>query len=160
MMLSTDDLRGKGLSELEAIYQRTGAAAQGPPTLPRGRFVGHFLRWLENDGARHPLWRPGVALMFQLTPFGVDFNEQRWFFFGLPALAAGRFTPRVERSRWRGTDAVCLHYDASLLPGPVKGLLYDEVQPLNDAICLGLGGINAPRGRGDMFFFALECVAP
>jgi hypothetical protein len=34
-------------------------------------------------------------------------------------------------------------------------LLYDEVKMLSPSLCLGIGGINAARGRGDHFFFAL-----
>lgn len=64
--------------------------------------------------------------------------------------------PRVGPSRWRDTEAVTLHYERSRLPAPIRGVLYDEVKPLTDTICLGLGGINAERGDGDQFFFALE----
>jgi len=154
MMISVEELKHRELAGLEALYLQQGPA----PRPPQGVFRGHFLRWLETQGARHPVWRPLVALMFQLIPFGVDFNERRWFFFGAPWLAAGRFAPRLQRSRWRETEVVCLDYDVSALPGPIRGLLYDEVQPLNESLCLGLGGINAPRGQGDLFFMALERV--
>jgi hypothetical protein len=92
---------------------------------------------------------------FKWTPFGVDFDTRLWFFWHA-ALAAGRFEPRPGRSRWRDTEAVGLHYHVSRLPGPVRGVLYDEVKPLSADLCLCIGGINAPRGQGDHFFFALQ----
>jgi hypothetical protein len=59
------------------------------------------------------------------------------------------------RSRWRDTETVRLHYEVSRLPGPVRAVLYDEVKVLSPSLCLGIGGINAARGRGDHFFYAL-----
>ena len=145
-------LQGLGLAELEQLYGRPGEVA-----LPAGCFAGHHLRWLRTPGARHPLWRPAEALLFQRTPFGVDFARRRWFFWRRE-LGLGRFTPSAGPSRWRDTDTIRLDYEVSRLPGPLRGLLYDEVRPLSGTLCLGLGGINAPRGRGDHFFFALQRI--
>ena len=138
------------LAELETLY-----AAPRPVWVPAGIFRGSHLAWLDTPGARHPVIRPLQHLGFRLTPFGIDFTTHRWFFFH-PHLAGGRFTADVGASRWRDTDTVRLRYDVSRLPDPLRALLYDEVKPLSSTLCLGLGGINATRGRGDHFFFALE----
>ncbi|PKN31442.1 MAG: hypothetical protein CVU63_23915, partial [Deltaproteobacteria bacterium HGW-Deltaproteobacteria-20] len=61
-------------------------------------------------------------------------------------------------SRWRDTQTIRLHYHPSRLPGAVRTFLYDEVKPLTESLCLGIGGINAPRGRGEQFLFSLERV--
>lgn len=142
-------LRRCSRAELEDLY-----VASRPISVPRGLFHGCFLAWLDTPGARHPVFHPLQVLGFELTPFGVDFTARRWFFFH-PRLAAGRFTAEAGPSRWRDTDAVCLRYEVSRLPGPLRRVLYDEVKPLSPTLCLGLGGINAARGRGDHFFFAL-----
>ena len=123
--------------------------------VPRGVHRGHFLAWLDNPSARQKRWRWPQRAGFQWTPFGVDFDRNLWFFF-TPAVAMGRFEARVERSRWRGTDAVVLRYERSRLPLAFRRILYDEVKPLDDGLVLGIGGSNAGRGRGDHFFFALE----
>jgi hypothetical protein len=144
-------LRRCTLVELEALY-----ATPRPVSTPAGIFRGIHLAWLDTPGARHPVIRPLQHLGFRLTPFGIDFTTYRWFFFHR-RLAAGRFTADVGASHWRDTETVRLRYDVSRLPGPLRALLYDEVKPLSSTLCLGLGGINAPRGRGgDHFFFALE----
>ena len=138
------------VAELEALYTEPR-----PVSVPAGIFRGVHLAWLDTPGARHPVIRPLQHLGFRLAPWGIDFTTQRWFFFHRQ-LAAGRFTADVGTSRWRATETVRLRYDVSRLPGPLRALLYDEVKPLSATLCLGLGGINAPRGRGDHFFFALE----
>lgn len=149
-MITTTQLKGMSLAQLEELYAR-----EDDVDLPTGFFNGQLLQWLDTRDARHPLWRPAIALMFEACPFGVDFTNRRWFFFQR-SLAAGRFEARVEPSRWRDTRAVCLHYEGSRLPGPIRGVLYDEVKPLNRDLCLGLGGINRPGSQGDIFFFALQ----
>jgi hypothetical protein len=142
-------LEGCDLDELEALY-----AEERPLLLPAGCFRGVHLAWLNTAGARNPLIRPLQHLGFRLLPFGVDFAAQRWFFFRRE-LGVGRFVARPGRSCWRETDTIRLRYDISRLPPLVRNLLYDEVKPLSASLCLGIGGINAPRGRGDHFFFAL-----
>lgn len=138
------------VAELEALYVRPH-----PVRVPAGIHRGTHLVWLDTPGARYPLIHPLQHLGFRLTPFGIDFNARLWFFFH-HRLAVGRFTADIGPSRWRDTDTVRLRYEVSNLPGPLRALLYDEVKPLSPSLCLGLGGINAPRGRGDHFFFALE----
>jgi hypothetical protein len=150
--MRADHLRAMSLAELEETY-RSGDEITEPP---RGRFGGQVLRRLENDGARHPLWRGLEVLLFEVTPFGVDFDARRWFFLGRPSVATGSFEPRPGPSRWRPTTTVCLHYGSSRLPGPIRALLYDEVKPLTASLSLGIGGVNAETGRGDHFFFLLE----
>jgi hypothetical protein len=122
---------------------------------PSGVLAGELLCWLEGLPARHPLWRPLTALMFQLVPFGVDFDRRCWYF-GRPGLQVGRFELVPGRSRLRATTALGLHYQVSSLPGPVKGLLYDEVKPLDQRTCLGLGGLVLGGQAHPLFFFLLR----
>ncbi len=144
------ELRRYPLAQLEKCY-----AERRPVAVPLGYYRGTHLRWLDTPGASHPLLRPVVDLLFRRTPFGVDFERERWFFFRR-GLGMGRFAAQIGPSRWRDTDTVRLTYDRSRLPSPVRRLLYDEVKPLSDSLCLGLGGINAETGRGEYFFFALH----
>ncbi len=138
------------LDELERIY-----AAERSLELPRGRFVGRVLHRLQNRGAKHPLWRRVEWFGFEAISFGVDFEACVWTF--TPRrIAMGRFEPRIGRSRWRDTETVQLHYDRTRVPHAVRRILYDEVKPLSDELCLGLGGINAGPGKGDHFFFSLR----
>ncbi len=147
-----EQLRSAALSRLESLWAR-------PVELPapRGAYWGHVLMRIDHATSRRRLWRLSQTLAFEWAPFGIDFDRRLWFFFH-PRLAVGRFEPRVGRSRWRDTDAIGLHYDVSGLPRGVRGVLYDEVKPLSERRLLGIGGINAERGRGDHFFFALERI--
>ena len=149
-MTTASELRQMELGALEALY-----VEERPLIEPAGRYRGHVLAWLDSSGSRHPLWRPMSALMFQVSPFGVDFDERCWFFW-TRRLSAGRFVPVTGPSRWRDTRTIGLHYEASRLPEPVRRMLYDEVKPLSETLCLGIGGINAPRGAGELFLFSLE----
>lgn len=143
-------LRWANRQELEEIYTHGD-----PIAVPAGRFDGHYLLTLDNPGAGRP-WNRAISLLgFQFTPFGVNFNTRRWFFFH-PCLEVGRFTPAVAPSRWRATDVVTMQYQSSRLPGLVREYLYDEVKPLGPDLCLGIGGINLERGEGELFFFALH----
>ena len=141
------------VAELEVLYVESR-----PVSVPSGCYRGVHLAWLDTPGARPwarpPVIRPLQHLGFRLLPFGVDFIRHRWFFFH-PTLGIGRFVAETGRSRWRDTETVRLHYEVSRLPGPVRAVLYDEVKALSPSLCLGIGGINAPRGRGDHFFIAL-----
>jgi hypothetical protein len=141
------DLRALDVSGLERLYKH---APDGE--VPTGRWRGVFL--VELPGV--PLvYRAIDHLMFDLTPFGIDFDRRVWFFFRQPRLAAGHFRTEPGRSRWRDTGAIALHYDPSRLPGPVRGILYDEVKPLGPELCLGIGGVNREAPEGPHFFFAL-----
>ncbi|MCA9519484.1 MAG: hypothetical protein KC609_00860 [Myxococcales bacterium] len=144
------DLQNRSLDELEQLYRGERRAAA-----PRGCFRGIFLRHLENRGTRILANQLIVRLGFEYTPFGVDFDDNRWFFFDR-RLLIGHFRPVEQRSRWREADVVALHYEISRLPTLVRDMLYDEVKPLGPDLCLGLGGVNAECGLGDLFFFALE----
>lgn len=144
------DLRRMRLDELESLY--AGERRCGPP---RGCYRGVFLRHLRTPGAQELQNQLMVRLGFEYTPFGVDFDENRWFFLDR-RLLIGHFRPVEQASRWREAEVVALHYDVSRLPSFVRGMLYDEVKPLDERLCLGLGGINDERGAGDLFFFALE----
>ena len=145
-------LRRCSLEQLEALY-----AEERPFAIPASAYRGVHLGWLDTPGARHPLARLLEHLGFAWAPFGVDFAARQWFFFDR-RFGIGRFSPQLGPSRWRDTETVCLHYDVSRLPRPLRGILYDEVKPLSASLCLGIGGINAPRGRGDHFFFALTAL--
>jgi hypothetical protein len=147
-----DDLASATLDELERIYRDTSA----PLAVPRGRFRGRHLAWLRTTG--NPVWLgPALWLAFARIPFGVDFDRRRWFFLH-HAARIGHFLPDIGPSRWRDTQTIRLHYHPSRLPGAVRTFLYDEVKPLTESLCLGIGGIHAPRGRGEQFFFSLERV--
>jgi hypothetical protein len=149
---TTNDLRRLDLDGLERLY-----ASERPIVLPAGRFRGVFLEKLATPGARRPLSRAISYLGFEATPFGVDFDTCCWYFWH-PRLQVGRFRLEPGASRWRDTQAVTLHYDVSRLPAAIRGVLYDEVKPLGDSLCLGIGGLNAERDEGDLFFFALERI--
>ena len=138
---------------LSSLYER-----DLPIAAPHGIHRGHFLAWNEASVSRHPHFRRLERAAFSWTPWGIDFDRRLWFFLAAP-LAAGRFEPRVEESRWRETRTVALHYGASRLPEAFRRYLYDEVKPLSERWMLGIGGIDRERGEGDHFFFALERIA-
>jgi hypothetical protein len=140
-------LAGLSLEELERTYRE---APLGPA--PEGNYRGRFLRWLPTRGARKLHVRIIDGILFERTTFGVDFDRRLWWFIR-PELAAGRFSESLGASRWRNCETYRLDYEVSRLP--LRGILYDEVKPLAPDVCLGLGGINAPRGEGDHFFFSL-----
>lgn len=137
----------KTLAELEALY----ASAPLLP-LPRGRFDGRYLAQLQSPGARAWTARVIDTVAFGWTPFGVDLDTRRWYFFH-PRLKAGHFRVVPGPSRWRDTEALQLHYDVSRTP--LRALLYDELKPLADGRILGLGGVDRERGLGEHFFFLL-----
>ncbi len=145
-----ETLQGKSLSEVEALFRDAPLA---PP--PKGRFQGTLLHWLEGPPARHRLWRPALALMFQFTPFGVDFDARRWFLLH-HRLRLGHFEAVPRRSRWREADVYGLEYEVSRLPGHLKALLYDELKPLSPDVCLGIGGMVLQGDPQPAFFFSLE----
>lgn len=145
-----DQLLAMSVHELDEIY----IAAPLLPC-PTGRYRGTLLRWL--PPACKLRNAPFVALEFvgfQLLPWGIDFDTTRWWV-GAQCLQGGLFEAIPGPSRWRDTDAQQLHYSKDWLPFARK-YLYDEVKPLDDRRCLGIGGINAPRGVGDHFYYLLE----
>jgi hypothetical protein len=133
------------LDEVERTYRE---APLGPA--PSGVYRGRFLHWLPPSRQWHV--RVVDTLLFRWPRFGVDFDRRLWWFVR-PALAAGRFQFSPGPSRWRAAETYRLEYDVSRLP--VRGILYDEVKPISADLCLGLGGVNAPTGHGDHFWFAL-----
>ena len=149
MEWNLERLRRASLAELEALYRRPDE-----PWVPEGWFHGHVLVRLDNPGARHPFNLAMQLALFHATPFGIDFENRRWFFHHR-RLALGHFVATVGPSRWRDCPAVALTYEVTRLPGIIKQMLYDEVKPITDDLCLGLGGTNAERDLGDHFFFAL-----
>ncbi len=142
-MISSDTNR----EELERIYREAPLLP-----LPSGQFFGRYLVPLDSEGARKLHIRLMNLIGFRLTPFGIDFDSRRWFFFH-PRLQAGTFAVTAGASRWRETEAQLLRYDSSRLP--IRHVLYDELKPLADGSVLGMGGLNAERGQGDHFFFLL-----
>lgn len=150
--LRITDLRGLSLGALEELYR---TAPLGP--MPRGAFRGEVLMPVDSRFARSVRGRM-VLMPFARAPFGIDFAEKTWFFFS-PRARIGRFRAELGPSRWRDTDVLRLEYDVSRLPRPIRRVLYDEVKPLSEGVCLGLGGANAGRDAGDLFFFALTALA-
>lgn len=144
------DLKQMDLSTLERIYRESPCEAP-----PRGVLRGTHLAWLEHRWARSRAVRLALSTSFAWPPFGLDFDRCHWWFWH-PRVALGRFSAAPGPSRWRDTDTLRLTYDRSRLPGPVRGVLYDEVKPVAPDLCLGIGGVNGPAGTGDLFFFALS----
>ncbi len=149
MVNTLAELTSASVAELEVLYQSDRVVA-----VPGAVFRGHFLCWLDTAGAHNPVYRATEALFFEHMAFGVDFAQRRWFWFS-PTLAVGHFSATVGPSRWRDTATLRLTYDDRFIPWAIRSRLYDEVKPLSDALCLGIGGIDGPRGLGDHFFFAL-----
>ncbi len=148
-MTSISELKRAKLADLERLFV---SAPMGPP--PVGSFRGTTLARLDSVRARSSAGRLLVA-PFEKLPFGVDFTTKRWFFVR-PTLQMGSFQIASAPSRWRETSVLALHYDRSRLPRAIKRWLYDEIKPLSETLCLGLGGINAADDSGALFFFALE----
>ncbi len=142
-------LTGCTQDELEARY---AGPLHAPPL--EGVLAGRMLRFLETPSARSVYTRAIDTVLFG-PRFGIDFDRRLWWFHH-PWLATGRFRASVGPSRWRDAEVMRLEYDVSRLPGPIRGLLYDEVKPLGPDHALGLGGINAPRGQGEHFWFELR----
>lgn len=137
------------LAELERIYRETPL---GPP--PSGVFRGRVLHWLSPTG---PWMRANLALQwvaFGLLPWGIRFDTAKWFWF-CPCFASGRFDATPGPSRWRDTETYRMDYSKACLPSCVRDWLYDEVKPLPDGTCLGIGGVNRDVGTGDCFFYLL-----
>jgi hypothetical protein len=147
--LGLQTLRSATREELEAIY-RDMPPVDWTPALWRG----HFLCMLESAGARNLALRWISEIGFGNAPFWLDADEGLWCF-GTPEIGIGRFVPRRGRSRWRDTTTLCLEYHQSKLPGLIRRELYDEVKPLTPDLALGISGINAGAGAGELFFFAL-----
>ena len=148
--ISLQMLLEANLAQLEQIFTSAKASA-----LPRGVYRGHFLMFLETIHT-HKRWVQWILdFGFHRLPFGIDFEDSRWFFFH-PACRVGHFTMQIGPSRWREATTVQLHYHTSHLPKVIREHLYDEVLPLTNRLCLGLGGLNQEQGSGDIFYFALE----
>jgi hypothetical protein len=143
------ELCAQDLSALERLY--AGPLGEIPAGCRRGRFLG----FVDSPGGRALRHRAVHTILFRWPRFGIDLDRRRWWFVD-PRVGAGSFRTSIGPSRWRDTEVVRLEYDVSRLPGPIRGLLYDELKPLPDGQILGLGGIAAPRGAGDHFFFALD----
>jgi hypothetical protein len=144
---TSKSLRRASLDDLERIYRE---APLGPA--PTRRLRGHALARVGTRFARSAAVT-ATLLPFERLAFWVDFERAAWAFVH-PRIRLGRFRVDPGRSRWRDTDTLRLRYDVSRLP--LRGVLYDEVKPLDATLCLGLGGINLDEGRGDLFFFLLE----
>jgi hypothetical protein len=152
--LRLGDLLGAQRAELENLYRALPVMPAAPAApIPRGRFLAHDLGPTDS-WERAPLRNRAAVLTFWLLAPRVDFERRCWFF-GSALLAAGRFDLQAGASRWRDTQTLRLHYHPSRLPRPLRAQLYDELKPLSADLCLGIAGLNAPRGRGDLRFFAL-----
>ena len=149
-MFLLSDLKNASLNELEQIYTNTAEAPLN------GAYRGIFLCRLDSPSERRPLHWGSRA--FEFVPFGIDFDSCNWFFFH-PRLQVAKFRMEEGSSRWRSCSVVKMHYEVSCLPQWFKGVLYDEVKPLSDKLCLGLGGFNKETGEGDQFYFALVRIS-
>ena len=148
-MTTAPELRGSPLEVLERLYRDAPARPA-----PARRFRGEVLHRIASPYARR--WSSAAVLLpFARLRFGVDFGSGAWFFVH-PRVQLGHFRVEAGPSRWRDTQTLQLHYDVSRLP--FRGVLYDEVKPLSDTLCLGLGGLD--REPGDLFFFLLEDLSP
>ena len=150
MITSLATLQSASLATLEQRY-RSAPCIEWEP----GLYRGHVLRRLDNRGTARIANRLMMVAGFEHTPFWVDRTRNLWAF-GHPRLAAGRFVAQRQPSRWRATETWGLHYQRSRLPSLLRNRLYDEVKPLSPTLCLGIGGLNAEKDDGDLFFFALE----
>ncbi len=139
--------------DVEALER---AFSHGPVgRLGSGLVRGAFLAPVASRGAARLSVRVIDAMLFRAVRWGLDLDARRWWFES-PRLAAGAFRVVEGPSRWRDTRVLQLHYDVSRLP--VRGLLYDELKPLEDGRILGLGGLALDRGEGDHFFFELTRI--
>ncbi|MCB9555289.1 MAG: hypothetical protein H6707_04240 [Deltaproteobacteria bacterium] len=144
--ITIEHLRCASAERLEAIY----AAPHSAPA-PSGLYRCIDLGPTPANGAR---WaKLAVTLFFQLE-LAIDFDRRCWLI-GPCRWATGEFSLPCQPSRWRATETYCFDYRETRLPEPIRCLLYDEVKPLTEGLCLGLGGINADAGRGDLRYFAL-----
>jgi len=141
-----------GDSELVARYCDCSPAL----VVPAGRFRGRLLSWLPRGDAASRRARPLLRSMFGSIPgFGVDFDDRRWFF-GHRALKLGRFELSEGPSLWHETETFRMLYDSSRLPLAIRSQLYDEIKPLGDSLCLGVGGLGTDDGPKAQFFFLLR----
>lgn len=147
MAPTAQELRTSPLEVLERVYRDAPSRSA-----PLRRFRGEAL---VRTGARFAGSAAATAILlpFERLGFWVDFATRTWAFVH-PRARMGRFRVDPGRSRWRDTETLRLRYDVSRLP--FRRILYDEVKPLSDDVCLGLGGINFARGTGDLFYFVLE----
>jgi hypothetical protein len=122
--------------------------------MPTGVYDGQVLRWVETNGPCVGFFLAIEWFGFVVLPWGVRFDKNLWWFV-VPPLNAGRFSATPGPSRWRDTETYRLTYGTSCLPKIFRDILYDEVKPLDENTCLGLGGINRGPGQGDHFFFLL-----
>ena len=139
-------------NDFERLYQEGDVAR-----VPRGIFAGRHLAWVGSADPTAPILRPVLELFFRRLVFHVDFDRSQWFWFSR-SLGLGHFSASIGPSRWRDTETIRMLYDDRRLPGFVNQWLYDEVKPLSDDLCLGLGGVSGRRGEGERFFFALRRV--
>ncbi len=152
MTITMDYLKTCDLAQLEELYARDVDI-----TIPTSdSYKGVYLKRLSNPGADNIFNHVSQWAAFDAMSFGLNFytGYGDWFFYH-SSVAMGRFTPRIEDSRWRETKTITLNYQVSKLPKPVRNVLYDEIKPLSENIFLGIGGLNRDRDVGDHFFFAI-----
>ncbi len=148
--MTLDDLTTSDAPALERLYRETPLAAALPP----GRFRGVTLVRLRNGGADRRRHRLLEWLGFEALSYGMDLDRRVWQFVN-PRIRLGEFDASPGPSRWRDTQTFRLDYSRARLPRPIRSALYDELKPLGDDLLLGIGGVNAGRGEGDHFFYAM-----
>ncbi len=150
--MNLDQLKQHDMQELERLFCGTE-----PLFIPKGCYDGCVLGRLDEAGNRRPLYLGSKS--FEIVPFGVDFDVCKWFFF-TPFVQVGHFRTEIAKSRWRDCETITLNYEVSRMPDFARKIFYDEIRPLSDDLCLGIGGFNYEAGIGDHFLFALERRRP
>ena len=101
-------LQSSDLETLEKLFEQE-REVELPPA---ASYKGSYLKRLQNKGANKPWFSIPQALLFEFTPFGINFAKETgdWFFLN-PAFQLGRFSMKIGPSRWRNTTVVQLHYE-------------------------------------------------
>lgn len=146
------DLQTMDRAALEALYVSTPLLP-----LPAGQFRGAALKRIPFVGWDVCFTRVIELVAFDLMPWGIDLDSRSWYFF-CRCLQIAHFNATPGPSRWRATDAIALDYSVSGLPWFLRNYLYDEIKPLSNDLCLGIGGSKYPAGVGDHMFFGIERV--
>ncbi len=152
MTATLASLRQLHWTDLDRLY------IDSPPgPVPTGEYRGTLLRWLPPaKKLRNVPFVTAEFVGFKLSHWGIDFLDHQWWI-ALKCLRGGKFSATQEPSRWRPTECWQMRYEQDWFP-PVRKFLYDEVKSLTADVCLGIGGINAPAGTGDHFFYSLHRV--
>jgi len=145
--ITPDELAQMSMGQLEQVWSMYPCAP-----LPGGMWQATYLEEFPMTPTKKLLARA----LFKWRLFGLDLNTHKWWFKDATR-AVVEFDPQHGPSRWRDADVIQLHYETT---GPrlFRGMLYDELKPLNENCILGIGGSNQDNAQGAWFFFALSRV--